>query len=425
MKKLATLLIAFILSFGSNFAQEKLSYQKPPKEILELVNSPLAPAVIIDSKGDNVVLLYRDAYKSIAELSEVEMRLGGLRINPKTNIGSRTTYYNNIKVKKSSVQDATQVKGLPSKSRLSNFSISPNEKLVACLHTTSEGAEVWVIDVEAASAIKITGAMVNANLRDPINWFKDSRTLLVKMLVKNRKSLINTAEAIPEGPTISVSSGEKAQNRTYQDLLKNPNDEFNFEQLAISEIKKVSLEGKSVAFLPPAMYRNISFSPDGKYVLVSKIKKPFSYIVTYSRFPFDESVYDANGNLIKVVNDVPLNEVQPKGFMATRKGKRNMDWRSDKASTLYWVESLDGGDPENEVAYRDVIYELEAPFSSEGKEILKTINRLYTIDWGNDNIAIATDYWWNDRNTKSYIFNPSDNSVPPVKIYDRNSPGSL
>ncbi len=420
MKKLATLLIAFILSFGTNFAQEKLSYQKPPKEILELVNAPLAPTVFIDSKGENVVLLYRDAYKSIAELSEVEMRLGGLRINPKTNIGSRTTYYNNIKVKKSSAQDATQVKGLPSNTRLSNFSISPNEKLVACLHTTSMGAEVWVIDVEAASAMKITGSTVNANLRDPINWFKDSRTLLVKMLVKNRKSLINTAEAIPEGPTISVSSGEKAQNRTYQDLLKNPNDEFNFEQLAISEIKKVSLEGKSVTFLPAAMYRNISFSPDGKYVLVSKIKKPFSYIVTYSRFPFDESVYDANGNLIKVVNDVPLNEVQPKGFMATRKGKRNMDWRSDKASTLYWVESLDGGDPENEVAYRDVIYELEAPFSSEGKEILKTINRLYTIDWGNDNIAIATDYWWNDRNTKSYIFNPSDNSVPPVKIYDRN-----
>ena len=59
----------------------------------------LAPSVIIDSKGEVTVLLYRDSYKTLAELSEKEMRLAGLRINPKTNIGSRTRYYKNIKVK--------------------------------------------------------------------------------------------------------------------------------------------------------------------------------------------------------------------------------------------------------------------------------------------------------------------------------------
>jgi len=420
MKNLSLLSIAFFLCFGSLLAQEKLGYQKPPKEILELVDAPLAPAVLIDSKGDNVVLLFRDAYKSISELSETELRLGGLRINPKTNIGSRTNYYNNIKVKKATDKEAKQVMGLPSNARLSNFSRSPNEKMIACLNTTEMGAEVWVVDVEKASAKKVTSATVNANMRDAINWFKDNNNLLVKMLPKNKKPLINTAEAVPNGPTISVSNGEKAQNRTYQDLLKNPNDEFNFEQLALSSVKKVSLNGQVSDFLPTNMYRSISFSPDGNYVLVSKIKKPFSYIVTYFRFPFDEIVYDANGKEVAMVNDVPLNEVQPKGFMATRTGKRRMAWRSDVPSSLYWIEALDGGDPENKVAHRDVVYQMNAPFNGQPQEIFKSINRMSGIVWGDTNTAIAYDYWWNDRNTKTYIFNPSNAAQLPVKISDRN-----
>ena len=415
------LFLVFLFVYSSIvFAQEKVTYQQPPSEIMDLVDAPLAPAVQMDSDGENVVLIYRNAFKSIAELSESEMRLGGLRINPKTNIGSRTTFYNNLKVKGATDKEATQVKGLPENPRLSGFVWSPDEKRIACLNTTSQGVEVWVLDIAQAQVTKITDASVNANLGGAISWFKDGKSLLVKMLPTNRKSLINTAEAVPTGPTISVSDGAKAQNRTYQDLLKNPNDEFNFEQLAKSEIKRVDLDGNTSNFLPVAMYRGMSFSPDGKMVLITRIKKPFSYLVPYSRFPFDQSVYDLSGNLVKVVNDVPLSEVRPKGFMATREGKRNLSWRSDRPATLYWVEALDGGDPENKVANRDAVYQLDAPFSAEPGLLMQTINRFSGIDWGTDQLAVAYDYWWNDRNTKTYVFNPSDNSQQPVVITDRN-----
>ena len=419
MKNLS-LLILFVFVSAFLSAQEKLTYQEPPKEILELVNAPLAPTVVIDSKGENVVLLYRDAYKTIDELSETEMRLAGLRINPKTNIGSRTNYYNNIKVKKASDKDASQVKGLPKKARLSGFIWSPNEKMIACLNTTANGVEVWLLDVEKAVVKKVTEAVVNANMRNAVNWFKDNNAILVKMLPKNRKELINPLEAVPEGPTVSVSDGEKAQNRTYQDLLKNPNDEQNFEQLAYSELKKVSIGGTISDFLPTAMYDDVSFSPDGNYIMVSHLKKPFSYLVPYYRFPYENNIYKKDGTFVKLVNDVPLNEVQPKGFMATRTGKRNMNWRDDKPATLFWAEALDEGDPEIEVEFRDAVYQLDAPFNEKSKLLLKTKNRYSGIDWGNDNTAVAYDYWWNDRNTKTYIFNPSNASETPKIIYDRN-----
>lgn len=419
MKNLSSIL-CFLLFSIPLFAQDKLTYQQPPEEILSLVNAPLAPSVFIDSKGENVVLLYRDAYKSISELSETELRLAGLRINPKTNIGSRTNYYNDLKVKKASDKEARNITGLPSNARLSSFDLSPNEKMFAFLNTTASGVEVWVLDIEKASAKRLTPAQVNANMRNSIAWFEDSKSLLVKMLPKDRKELINTSEAIPEGPTISVSDGEKAQNRTYQDLLKNPNDEENFEQLAFSEIKKVSIDGTINDFLPRNMYDEINFSPNGKFIMISHIKRPFSYLVPYYRFPFESNIYDTSGKLLVQVNDVALSEVRPKGFMATRTGKRDMDWRDDKPATLYWAEALDNGDPELKVAYRDAIYEVSAPFTGTPNLLLKTKNRFSDISWGTDNIAMAYDYWWNDRNSKTYQFNPSNASQTPIIIYDRN-----
>ncbi|MGM0582210.1 MAG: alpha/beta hydrolase family protein [Bacteroidota bacterium] len=419
MKKVLFLFLLISVSWNLK-AQENLDYQKPPKEILELVDAPLAPSVLIDKKGENVVLLYRDPYKSIAELSEEELRLGGLRINPKTNIGSRTRYYNDIKTKKALKDKITDVEGLPESPRLANFNWSPDQSMIAFTHTTLTGVEIWILNIKDKKATRLMGAMANANMGNPIEWKKDNSGLLVNVLPEDRKELIDTDEAIPSGPVVSVSDGEKAQNRTYQDLLSSPNDEFNFEQLALSKIVSLDLNGNATDFLPTAMYSNVSVSPNGNYVMVSKIKTPFSYIVPYYRFPNETNIFDLEGNLISQVNDVPLQEVLPKGFMSVRTGKRSMNWRNDKPATLIYAKALDEGDPENEVEYRDEVYQLEAPFKGEGKPLLKTINRYRYIQWGSDDMAIAHDYWWNTRNMKAYVFNPSDSEQEPEVLFDRN-----
>ena len=420
MNRLIMCFSAMFLFISGMIAQENLDYQKPPREILELIDVPLAPATIIDSKAENMIFLYRDQFKSIAELSEKEMRLGGLRINPVTNINSRARYYNNLKVKGIDAENPQEVKGLPEAPRLTNFTWSPDETMIAFTHTTRSGVELWVLDIEAAQARKLTEGNVNANMRSTINWFRDNDALLVTMLPKDRKKLIDTETSVPTGPTISVSDGKEAQNRTYQDLLKNPNDEYNFEQLARSELVKVSLDRKQTKWMNAKMYSDISFSPDGNYVMITNIKKPFSYLVPYYRFPSEVNIYNASGKLVNKVNEVPLIEDLPKGFMAEREGRRDFVWRSDKPASLVYTMALDGGDPETEADHRDEFFQLEAPFKGDGVSLLKVRNRGSRIIWGNDEIAIATDYWWNNRNTKTYVFNPSDNSEKPEIIFDRN-----
>ena len=419
MKRI-NLLSLFLLLTASVVAQVNLDYQKPPQEILDLVDVPRAPWVLMNTEGDTMLLMYRDSYKTIAGLSEEELRLGGLRINPKTNIGSRTTFYNKIKIKGIEETEARKISGLPEDAQLSNFNWSPDESKMAFTNTIENGVQVYVLDLQTATAKRVTEAFVNANMGNPISWFKDGKSLLVNMLPATRKELINTAEDVPTGPTISTSDGSKAQNRTYQDLLQNPNDVFNFEQLATSALVKVNLDGTSTLWKDAAMYSDVSFSPDGKYIMTSTIHKPFSYIVPYYRFPETVTVYDQDGTEVKVVNETPLLEELPQGFMATQTGKRRISWRADQPATLYWVEALDQGDPEVQVDYRDQVFMQKAPFTGAAQKVIKTINRFSGITWGDSTTAVAYDRWWNTRNTKTYVFNPSDGSNMGEVISDRS-----
>ena len=413
--------ILLILSITFAFSQENINYQVPSSEILDLVEYDRPPSVTYDSDKNFMLFLYRDNYKSIEDLSQQELRLAGLRINPKTNIGSRITYYNNIKIKnlKNKRSEIEDINGIPSNPKIANINWSPNQKNIAFTNTTSDGVKLWVLNLESRSLIKLSDLNLNSNIRDVINWLNDSE-ILIKVIPDTKRKLIDQSGIVPLGPTISSNDGENAQNRTYQDLLKNKTDEFNFEQLVTSDIYKVNLDGKTSKWLNSDMYTDITPSPDGEFVMVSNIKKPFSYIVTYGRFPKSTNIYDNEGMLVSNLVDVPLIEELPQGFNAVWNGKRNFSWRMDKPSTITYMVALDNGDPSKEVEYRDELFELDAPFKGNGNTIFKSINRLAGIIWGNKTNAVAVDYWIKNRNEKTYLFNPSNINQKPRIIYDRN-----
>ena len=406
----------FFLGFAN--AQENIKYQKPSAEILQLAEFERAPSVLMDSKKEWMIFSYRPTYKSLDDLNQDEMKLAGLRVNPVTNISSTMTFSNNLKIRKLKDKMEVQVQGLPANPKIAYTSFSPDEKKLAFTNTTSKGVELWVLDLASNTAKKLTNDNLNANLGAPYVWMKDSQTLLVKQIPANRAALIDDKKSLPDGPTVSTSDGKVSQNRTYQDLLKNPQDEANFETLAKSELVKVSLNGTQESFKPTEIYTAMSFSPDGNYLMLTTIQKPFSYIVPLNRFPMTTTVFDQNGNAVKVVNEIPLNEIMPKGFSSVRTGKRAMTWRDDAPSTLVYAEALDGGDQAKSADFRDEIFLWEAPFSANPKSFFKTKQRYSGTDWSNSDYAVVSESWYDTRNTKSYLINLKDNSSKIIE--DRN-----
>lgn len=413
--------ILFLLSINT-FAQEDISYQKPSAEILALADYERPPTVSMDNKKEYMLLSYRNTYKTLDELNQEEMRLGGLRINPVTNISSTVTYINNLKIRKikDTGSEPSQVTGLPKDAKITNITWSPDDTKIAFTNTTGTGVELWVIDVVTAAAKKLSEANLNGNLGSPFNWFTDSRQFLVKIIPPSRPTLADPKKDLPKGPTVSVADGKVSQNRTYQDLLKNKTDEQNFETLITSELYKMDLNGKKTLYKSKALYGSQSFSPDGKFLMLTTLKKPFSYLVPLNRFPQTTTVYDLNGKEISAVNEVPLIEIMPKGFGAVRTGKRNMGWRDDKPATLYYVEALDGGDPATKVPFRDAIFTWEAPFSIAPVPLAKTQQRFSNISWGNEKTALVYDNWYDTRNVKTYLINPSQSVEQGKIIFDRN-----
>jgi dipeptidyl aminopeptidase/acylaminoacyl peptidase len=420
MKKILIASIALLLRGQAALAQENLTFQKPPAGILALADYERAPSVSMDSRKEYMLLSYYSTYKSLDELNQEELRLGGLRINPLTNISSAVTYVNNLKLRKIAGTEEVQVSGLPPNPKIAFISWSRDESKIAFTNTAAAGVELWALDVKTARAARLTGPVLNANLGKPYNWLGDNATLLVRLLPRDRPALIDTKKELPAGPAVSVGDGTVSQNRTYPDLLKNGTDERNFETLAASELYKVTLAGTTEFFKPAAMYADVSVSPDGRYALVETLQKPFSYIVPLSRFPQRAVVYDLAGREIKVVNEVPLNEIMPKGFSSVRKGRRDMGWRADKPSTLFYAEALDGGDQAAKAEFRDEVFLWDAPFSASPVSLLKTRQRFGGVTWGDDTTALAFDSWYDTRNTKTYLVNPSKPDEKPEIIQDRD-----
>ena len=204
MLKQTFISLLFLLSIYSN-GQVNSNYKTPKQALLDIIDINLAPSVIRNSDNSIMIFLYRPAYKNIEDLSREELRLGGLRVDPKRHIGSRTTYFNKVQIiKLNESKNPKEVVGLPKSINLSNFQFSPNENKVAMTNTTNNGVEIWVLDIPSLIAKKIFHSNANATMGNVINWIND-RELIIKSLPDDMSPLINTATSIPTGPTVTLS----------------------------------------------------------------------------------------------------------------------------------------------------------------------------------------------------------------------------
>ncbi|MFD2203832.1 prolyl oligopeptidase family serine peptidase [Shivajiella indica] len=423
MKKLYSLRGLFILILlsmpFSGQAQESLSYQTPPKEITDLVNASPTPLVSFSRSGDFMLVLERAGNPSIEELAQPELRIGGIRINPATNGPSRSSSFQNVVLKNTRGGLEQQIKGLPSNPRLGNFSLSRDEKYVALTNTSNTGISLWVVDLSTMVAKKLTDEIVNAVYGTGITWTPDNQILFTA--INPKRGDMPKAPQAPNGPTVQETSGNAAPSRTYQDLLTNPYDEALLEYFMDSQVMLVSLDGNQKAIGKSGMIKSIDLSPNGQFITVELVQKPFSYLVPASRFPYDVEIWDINGNHVKTLARIPLDEVRPTGFDATVTGPRSINWRADKPATLYWVEAQDGGDPKVQMEEREIIYSLEAPFLDEPTKLAGIGYRFRGIYWSDDNFALLNEGWFASRQQRVSKINPSKPGEKGELIIERSS----
>jgi dipeptidyl aminopeptidase/acylaminoacyl peptidase len=307
--------------------------------------------------------------------------------------------------------------GLPEPLNARFVQFSPQEKYLTFVQCLPNSLELWLVDLMTGNAKKLTEGL-NAITGQPYYWSPDEKMLYVK--IRNYTAAPGTKPELPKGPAVQEAGGVKAPARTYQDLLRNAQDEERFDYYASVSILQVQLDGTKKEFLPTAIYKSFRVSPDGKYLLIEELAKPYSYTLTWAFFPSNFRLYDASGKMFKLFYQRPLQDKIPVNFDAVEAGKRNVVWRDDQPATLVWCVAPDSGNPEIKSEFRDQLFQSPAPFD---KEILicKTYNRIEDFTFGDESTAVVKDGWYKTRNTKTYLVNPSSNDGKSKILFDLSS----
>lgn len=407
------------------YSQEN-TYRIPSEEIVELIDAPPTPRVTVSPYNKYLLIQKRPNLLSISEIAQPEVGLAGFLINTNTNGQSRQRYYIGLTLVDISSGINIAINGLPENPKIQNILWSPKGNFISFTNITDTEIELWIIDVENNISNNISNIKINN--KGSISWISD--TLLVCTVVPEERGNIPQKQLIPTGPVIQENITATAPLRTYQNLLKNVWDEELFKYYINSQIALVSVQGKVEFIGEKDLILSIDPSPNGKYLLMTIMHEPFSYLVPYYRFPFREEIWNLEGSVLKVIADIPLAEEIPLGYSATREGIRQLTWRNDAPATLFWVEAQDGGDPEFDTDIRDKVFMLCEPFDTDPTLLVKLSQRFDCIFWGNDNIAIINETWGDTRNVKSWLINPADPGNEKELLFDYswedlyNNPGA-
>ncbi|UPL49637.1 alpha/beta hydrolase family protein [Hymenobacter sublimis] len=417
--KIFRLTLALCVSTLSLATAQDLPYQTPPRAIAALADAAPTPRVSFASNGQWMLLMDVRDMPSIAELSQPELRLAGLRINPRTNGPSRAAYVSSLRLRKLPDGKELLVTGLPANARISDVQWSPDNTKIAFTHTTSNHVELWIADVASASARLVPNLFLNSVFGTPFEWVSDNKTIIARAVVGGRGEAPSATE-VPKGPAIQQNIGRTAAARTYQDLLKSPTDERLFDYFALSQVVKVGLDGRMAPLGQPGMIQQAVPSPNGRYVLVRTRHRPYSYTLPVSSFPQRVEVLNLEGLVVKELAELPLADNVPTSFDAVPTGRRQFGWREDAPNTVFWVEAQDGGNPKTEAPVRDKLFALLAPFDGQPQELAALPLRFRNIHWGTDKLALVEGYRWADRKETTWTLDlATKTSLTP--LFERSS----
>ena len=440
---LATALIASVLAVRSP-AQVKSAakptatsteaasgYNTPPQAILDVMRAPGPPEPIVSPTNDSILLVTWQDYPSIVRVATPFLRLAGVRVEPKNHSKHDTPGGYGITPCAAAfdlvrVADGNQAHvAMPAGACPGEPDWAADGKHFAFANIAAESVELWIGDAGTGEVHRVPGVRLNPMFNNELQWMPDQKTLLVKLVPKGMGPP-PPEPVTPMGPSIQETSGEKGQSSTYEtrDTLTSKHSEDLFDYYAATQLALVNAAtGAVTPFGKAANYSSLDPAPNGRYVWVTYIHKPYSYVTTYDRFPKEVEVWDvstpAHVTSHKVAS-LPLADRVPIHGVPT--GPRDFSWRATDPATLIWAEALDGGDWNVNVPNRDKIMLQKVPFTTPALEIARNEQRYVGLTWSErPSVALMTEYDNNRHWVKIFMVNVEDPTQKPRILWDLSS----
>jgi dipeptidyl aminopeptidase/acylaminoacyl peptidase len=413
-------IVTVTAGLGAQSSPSTSGYQLPPKVIVDILDAAPTPIVIVAPNRQMVAMLERRSMPSIAALAEPIHRIAGARIDPKAN-GRQQRTGDGIAITLKGLPDGAEKKVVvPQAANVGGLAFSPDGKRLAFTNTKASGIELWVAETATGQSRLISGTdRLNATAGEPCDWLEDSATIVCTTVPAGRGP-VPAESRVPAGPNVHENLGKASPAPTLEDMLKTKYDEDLFEYYFTSQVAAYDVAaGRKTAVGKPAIVESVAPSPNGEYLLVAKVKRPFSHLYAMSGFPKDVEVWTRRGDVARKIADVPTSEGVPINGVLT--GPRQYRWRPDRPATLTWVEALDEGNPKNAAPYRDRVVALSAPFNGQPAEFAKTEWRFAGLSFTDKGIALLNEADRVSRRERTWLL---DDMGTPRKLWDRKSDDS-
>lgn len=327
-------------------------YVMPPKEIADAVLAKRYLNVSLTNLSPDkqwALVQIGDGPVIMKTFSKPFDELGGVFIDFKANRVRTLTITNGVGIDVISTTDGTRKSiALPAGTRVSNATWTPDGKGIAFYVHGDTGTHVWIADASTLAPRQVTKTPVLATMMSSVSFSNDGKQMFVVMPPDGRAPRPIEPD-MPNGPEVKVLSGQKEQNRTYPSLMNTPFDYELLEWHATGQLVSVdTMTGVATKIGAPAMITGVNPSPDGLYLRVTRMTRPFSYLVPVSSFGSIEEVWDRKGamltqlserkiNLGTAAADDPAADPAAGGGRggANQTGKREIAWRTDGAGLSY------------------------------------------------------------------------------------------
>jgi dipeptidyl aminopeptidase/acylaminoacyl peptidase len=406
-------------------------YLRPPDDIVKVLDAPLPPGAYPSPNCQAIVLADRWTYPPVERLARPWLGLAGVRLDPATGARRRLEPVTAMTIV--AVDDgSTRAVGVPEGSLLGPPRWSPDSTRFAFTREAGQGIELWVGDAGTGAAWHLAGLALNdtiaavapgsigfAATASAVAWSRDGQRLLAALRPA-------AAEALPRrrakstGPRVEETAGKHSEQATYQDLLRDDADDEAFAWFATSQLAWVDpASGDTEPVGAPDLFLSVTEAPDGQYLAVTRLCRPFSHRVPYARFARVTEVLGRRGDVAARVAELPVADEVPRQGVPT--GPRRVSWAENQDATLVWLEALDGGDPMSQVEHRDQAMSWTAPFSAGAAEVTRLRQRFVNWQWLPAGTGtLVTEYDRDRRWQTTSLFDQTDPAGTWRVLFDRS-----
>ncbi|MEX2281169.1 MAG: prolyl oligopeptidase family serine peptidase [Gemmatimonadota bacterium] len=346
----AVLLVTPLTAQNSAAPPEAISKEgwlTPPPEIANVVLAPRYLNVSLSNPSPNKKWFLRTVSENMptqALFAKPHFYLGGLQVDPKANRARTLTTRGSQRIELFSPEDGKTVTiQAPAGSAISSASWSAEGTQVVFVANFENASHIFVADATTGRARQITKTpLLATQVTAPEIAASGKRLFAVQ--VPDGRGAAPEDNGLKSSPMVRVTSPAKNPQRTHNPggLLEFPIDQARLEYFTTGQLVAIDVANGAVTKIgQPTMIRGLDASPDGNYVRVTTMVKPFSYIVPTNSFGTIEEIWSVDGKTKVELSKQPLREGIPidstERNMTTNE-KRSLAWHPKEPGMLYLLQ---------------------------------------------------------------------------------------